>query len=174
MNKRIVYCRLAPLVLSVFLASSMAKAEIEEVVVSIDGMACPFCAYGVEKKLGAVDGVKTVRIDTKKGVAILKAGKDRSIALINVPRAVKQAGFTPRELNVTATGTVEQDDQQRLFLMTAQGKRLFLLFDLKDTMKEQLMSAAGSTAWVRISGVVHFHEKALAALSPATVEELRE
>ena len=33
----------------------------------VDGLACPFCAYGVEKKLNAVNGVKASR-------SILKAG----------------------------------------------------------------------------------------------------
>ncbi len=45
----------------------------------VDGLACPFCAYGIEKKLKALDGV--VRLETNI--------KDGTVLVI-----MKAAGFT--------------------------------------------------------------------------------
>ena len=34
---------------------------------TVDGLACPFCAYGIEKKLGAVNGVEKLDIGHGRG-----------------------------------------------------------------------------------------------------------
>ncbi len=49
------------------------KAQIHDVTVIVKGMACPYCAYGVEKKLKKLDGVATITIKIKEGTVILKA-----------------------------------------------------------------------------------------------------
>lgn len=33
----------------------------------VDGLSCPFCAYGLEKKLGEVDGVQSLETNIKDG-----------------------------------------------------------------------------------------------------------
>ena len=37
----------------------------------VDGLACPFCAYGIEKKLSAIDGVEQIDVDIKEGQVIV-------------------------------------------------------------------------------------------------------
>ena len=37
----------------------------------VDGLACPFCAYGIEKKLNAVPGVERVETNIREGVVIV-------------------------------------------------------------------------------------------------------
>ena len=34
----------------------------------VDGLACPFCAYGIEKELTRTDGVEGIDIDIKAGI----------------------------------------------------------------------------------------------------------
>ena len=42
-----------------------------EVSVQVDGLSCPFCAYGLEKKLRKVDNVASLEIYVSEGRAVL-------------------------------------------------------------------------------------------------------
>ncbi|TDJ19699.1 MAG: copper chaperone, partial [Gammaproteobacteria bacterium] len=78
--------------------SSAAFAGGNQYALAVDGLACPFCAYGVEKKLSAIEGVESVETDVKSGqvVVTLTAGKTLSEEVAR--QAVKDAGFTLRSL----------------------------------------------------------------------------
>ena len=39
-----------------------ANAQVSSVTVGVDGMSCPFCAFGVEKRLKKVDGAGSVKV----------------------------------------------------------------------------------------------------------------
>lgn len=69
------------------------QAEISSVSVIVKGMACPFCAYGIEKRLGKVEGVESVTVDLGKGMASLRAKEGQTININQVPSAVKEAGM---------------------------------------------------------------------------------
>jgi copper chaperone CopZ len=60
----------------------------------VDGLACPFCAYGIEKQLTSLDGVTEVVVDLNAGAVrvIMKDGSILSEA--DAKQAVKDAGFT--------------------------------------------------------------------------------
>lgn len=64
----------------------------------VDGLSCPFCAYGLEKKLGAVPGVQGLETRIKDGTVIvtMKDGVTLDEALAR--KAVKEAGFSLRKL----------------------------------------------------------------------------
>lgn len=64
--------------------------------VGVDGLACPFCAYGVEKQLSRVSGVREVETDIAKGVVVLRVEPGASLDEDAVRDAVRKAGFTPR------------------------------------------------------------------------------
>jgi len=70
------------------------------VVVRVDGLSCPFCAYGLEKKLKNMEGVDKVEIRIDKGIAIVTMKEGQSVNLEKVKEAVKKAGFTPRKIEV--------------------------------------------------------------------------
>lgn len=63
----------------------------------VDGLACPFCAYGIEKKLGALEGVQSLETHIKDGtvIVIMKDGATLDEAVAK--RAVKEAGFSLRK-----------------------------------------------------------------------------
>jgi len=53
------------------LCLSMAQtvfAVTTEYSIRVDGLACPYCAYGIEKKLNEIDGVKFIGMDLEKGI----------------------------------------------------------------------------------------------------------
>lgn len=73
-----------------------AFAEDPVYEVGVDGLACPFCAYGVEKQLSRVSGVREVETDVAKGVVVLRVEPGASLDEDAVRDAVRRAGFTPR------------------------------------------------------------------------------
>ena len=63
-------------------------------VIGVNGLTCPFCAYGLEKKLKKVKGVETVSIDLEKdeAVVVIKAGA--TVEEESLRKAVRGAGFS--------------------------------------------------------------------------------
>ena len=59
----------------------------------VDGLACPFCAYGVEKKLNAVNGVKAIEIDIKSGTITVTMTDGATLDEAKARTAVEAAGF---------------------------------------------------------------------------------
>ncbi len=62
----------------------------------VDGLACPFCAYGVEKKVGGLDGVEKVEIDIDGGRVAVTMAEGFTLDEAAAKRAVDQAGFSLR------------------------------------------------------------------------------
>ena len=62
----------------------------------IDGLACPFCAYGVEKKLKSVEGVKSLEVSINKGAIIMALEDDADFDEEEARRLVEDAGFALR------------------------------------------------------------------------------
>ncbi|MFQ6021985.1 MAG: heavy-metal-associated domain-containing protein [Acidiferrobacterales bacterium] len=62
----------------------------------VDGLACPFCAYGIEKKLNAIDGVEKVDVELKKGAVVVTMTEGTALTETQAREAVKDAGFTLR------------------------------------------------------------------------------
>ena len=54
------------LVLATLMFSVAALAAYKHYVLGVGGLACPFCAYGIEKRLNKVDGVTGVEVDVGK------------------------------------------------------------------------------------------------------------
>ncbi len=71
----------------------------EKITIRVDGLSCPFCAYGLEKKLKSLQGVEKIEIKVNDGVVFLYLKKDAEIAESVLRKKVKEAGFTPREIN---------------------------------------------------------------------------
>ena len=64
--------------------------------VEVDGLACPFCAYGIEKQLLAIEGVQTVETDIKLGTVTVTTQPGSSLEEETARKAVEAAGFTLR------------------------------------------------------------------------------
>lgn len=75
-----------------------------DVLVRIAGMACPFCAYGVEKHLKALPGVASARVNLGEGSAILELISGRKISDEDIRQAIQKAGFKASEIkDISAT-----------------------------------------------------------------------
>lgn len=70
----------------------------QQIIVRVDGASCPFCAFGLEKKLGRIEGVAGVTMDLKSGKATVVLKKGATVSEQALRQAVEEAGFTPREI----------------------------------------------------------------------------
>ncbi|MDD3765441.1 MAG: heavy metal-associated domain-containing protein [Pseudomonadota bacterium] len=62
----------------------------------VDGLACAYCAYGLEKALMKVDGVEHVDVDFEQGAVIVDTARDVGFSEDQLRRMVNDAGFTLR------------------------------------------------------------------------------
>ena len=77
---------------------SAQEAGSETATIAVDGLSCPFCAYGLEKNLKKVNGVESVSIDMKTGHATVAFKQDAGVDDQALRQAVKKAGFTARDI----------------------------------------------------------------------------
>ena len=78
--------------------------------VQVDGLACPFCAYGLEKKLSDLDGVDSIKIDIEEGLVTLIVQEDTTITEEVIKEKVKEAGFTPGKITLNKSEQKKEDD----------------------------------------------------------------
>ncbi|HHI92342.1 MAG TPA: copper chaperone [Gammaproteobacteria bacterium] len=64
----------------------------------VDGLACPFCAYGIEKKFTKTDGVDSVDIDLQKGLVIVKTREGKTFNEKKLKEIINDAGFTMKSV----------------------------------------------------------------------------
>jgi len=78
--------------------SGPASGASRQAVVAVNGMSCPFCAYGVKKHLSALPGVKNVQVELAKGEAIVEFSPEAKVTDEQIQKAVRAAGFTPGKI----------------------------------------------------------------------------
>lgn len=84
------------LMLAALLFSVAALAADNHYVLGVDGLACPFCAYGIEKRLNKIDSVTDVQVDVGESVVHVTLQEGRTLTEKQADRAVEEAGFTLR------------------------------------------------------------------------------
>ena len=98
MKKLFIIILLAGLSATGTFAQSENKELKGTVKVRVDGLSCPFCAYGLEKKLKKMDGVSKIEIDVENAFALLTIEEGKIVTDDNIREKVKDAGFTAREI----------------------------------------------------------------------------
>ena len=63
--------------------------------IRVDGLACPYCAYGIEKKLNEIDGVKFIDMDLDKGIVTVES-YDVKLNDAQLKQLFQDSGFTYR------------------------------------------------------------------------------
>ena len=83
-----------------------ANAAGTEYRMRVDGLACPFCAYGIEKKLSSIDGVEDTHVNIKTGEVIVTMVEGVPLHEDNARKKVKEAGFTLRGFSQRSGGDI--------------------------------------------------------------------
>lgn len=100
--------RTTALALSLMLLPLAAFAAQTQYQLRVDGLACPFCAYGIEKELKRTDGVERIDIDINAGTVTVTMADGATMTEAQAARIVKDAGFTLagfKQVEAAAEGT---------------------------------------------------------------------
>ncbi len=101
LNKEIEMKEVLLISLLAVVLSTAAFAGGNQYTLGVDGLACPFCAYGIEKKLSAIEGVESVETDVKSGQVVVTLAEGMNLSEEVARQAVEDAGFTLRSLKQT-------------------------------------------------------------------------
>ena len=94
--------RIVLFLIGVFWLSIVAWPADKEVVdVSVTGLACPFCAYSVEKSLSKLPGVDSVTVDLAAHQVRVVMQAEQTANLQQIKQAIVNAGFTPGEASTS-------------------------------------------------------------------------
>lgn len=70
-------------------------AETTVYSIRVDGLACPYCAYGIEKKLNELTGVKFIDMNLEKGIVTVES-YDVKLNEPQLKQLFQDSGFTYR------------------------------------------------------------------------------
>jgi len=86
--------------ISLFAQDNNSRTFIQ---IRVDGLSCPFCAYGLEKKIKKVEGAANIEIDLEEGIVSLDVPSNKKPTEKSLKKVVTDAGFTPREIRFSET-----------------------------------------------------------------------
>ncbi len=76
-------------------AEELAEANV---LLRVDGMSCPFCAYGLEKRLREIPAIDELVIRVSDGLVQIRLVSGAELTDEELNEAVKRAGFSLREI----------------------------------------------------------------------------
>jgi len=91
---RIIRTAIFSLILLLPMTAFAAQTQYQ---LQVDGLACPFCAYGIEKELTRTEGLESIDIDINAGTITVTMAEGATMSKAQADRIVKDAGFTLRE-----------------------------------------------------------------------------
>lgn len=80
--------------LSLLLGAAGAAAAETAYRLQVAGLSCPFCAYGLEKRLSKLDGVRGIEVDLAGGAVEVRMAEGARLDEATARKAVKEAGFS--------------------------------------------------------------------------------
>jgi len=113
-----------------------AQSDRDHFEVQVDGLGCPFCAYGLEKKFKEFKGIKDVKIEMETGQFNFSYPADKKLSLEDVENQVDKAGYTAVTTKIVrADGDIEESKQNITELTTESeiNKMLKIEFDSSQT-----------------------------------------
>jgi copper chaperone CopZ len=123
-----------------------ARAQVEEVKITVDGLTCNLCAAGLDRSLRKVDGVTGVKVTLATQVATMRLKPGVRVAPDQLRAAVERAGQSLVGVEVRLRGTLQRSERQ----YQLRAPELPQVFALRDDAR--LQALAGKT--VRLRGRV--------------------
>ena len=136
------------------------------VYIRTDGMACYFCAYGLERFFKKTGRIATWDMDMKAGIveAVFVQGKPL-VPSETLTRFVHNAGFTPRWIDAELVGSLEVTSDGATFLRIREtGERIPL--EDTDALRGYLDDERQAAGVVRVRGRAQEDEDSPMRLAP--------
>lgn len=74
------------------------KSYHSQVILRVDGLACPFCAYGLEKKFLASKKIDSFVVNFDQGSVQIQIKKGEVLTDVDIYTIVREAGYTLKEI----------------------------------------------------------------------------
>ena len=78
------------IVLSLFAGPSLAASSLRA---TVNGMVCPFCAQGIEKRIAKMDATRAVFVDLKNKTVAVEAKEGATLDQKAIAAEIKDAGY---------------------------------------------------------------------------------
>ncbi len=89
----------------VVLGSSMLAQEADTsriyIKMEIHGLACPYCAFGMEKELKRISGVENLEIHLEEGLVYMSLPASQMPSEEDLGKIVTDAGFTLKQIDLS-------------------------------------------------------------------------
>lgn len=96
-----------------------AQKEVDSFQIQVDGLGCPFCAYGLEKKFKEFKGIKEVSIQIETGDFSFTYPTEKELNMQAVVTQVKKAGYTPKSAKI-----IRANGKEELFVVPASAEEV--------------------------------------------------
>ena len=90
--------KLMALVIATIFWTASAFADGTRYQLRVDGLACPYCAYGIEKNLKKIDGVEKIEVDLNNGLVTVNVAAGVTLTEAQMVKLFSDAGFTYRSM----------------------------------------------------------------------------
>lgn len=92
--------------------SQAQTKDLDQFTVMVEGLGCPFCAYGLEKKFKELKGLKKPVIDMETGRFTFAYPTANQLTIAQVEKQVEAAGYTAVQVNIArANGDAESSEK---------------------------------------------------------------
>lgn len=96
---------------ALMLAPAFAYAEV--IKTDVNGLICAFCATAIEKTVGKIDGVESVKVDLDTRVVTTTTKDDTQISDAALTKAIEDAGYVVVDIHrQTAVAESKADEPQ--------------------------------------------------------------
>lgn len=103
---------IATLILGTITTVNAQSKTMDQFTLQVDGLGCPFCAYGLEKKFKELKGIKEMKIEMETGVLKFEYPSTNKLSVEQAEKQVEKAGYTPVSVAIKrADGTMESSKQ---------------------------------------------------------------
>ncbi len=171
------------LAVALLLASATsALASVGEVRLYVEGLACPFCTFGIEKSLKQVPGVVSLETTIRTGLVRIQLEPGAQLDPAALNEAIKKSGFTPSRIEATITGKLSTSNEYPALASSGTGQTFRLVepgaegtFELltTETLEKLKQAAQDGDSVLAISGRIHSHASAPPALAVESFEVVR-
>ena len=93
------------------LSSLAARAEYEQINLTVFGMDCAPCAHAIHVSMKGIQGINTVNVNLNTGLVSIKLAPGNNAAMRQFNEAVERNGFTHKDANVIVRGQLSGSAQ---------------------------------------------------------------
>ncbi len=120
-------------------------AQTDKFAVTVEGLGCPFCAYGLEKKFKELKVAKDIKIEITTGVMTFTADASNNLSIEKVSSQVDKAGYTTKDVKIIrANGKVENLNLAKTVAMKGEVAETFKVGGNCGMCKSRIEKAATS------------------------------